>query len=264
MVFLVSYGIWVEPNQLIVRHVWIESSGFAQVLGDKVVVHISDLHINKPGRQERRVLQTLDDLKPDFVFLTGDYVQWDGNYEGALDFFSGLKAKVGIWAVMGDYDYKRSRKSCLFCHEPGSEKPTRRHRVQFLRNDLERVELKEGSLWIGGIDREPLVPFAEGLPLPRDGGRDPVILLSHDPLTFDLIKEDQQVLMLSGDTHGGQVPLPSWFWGLMGYDKTARYPQGLFQNGRKKMFVSRGIGTSHVPIRLFCPPEVVVLHFTPN
>jgi predicted MPP superfamily phosphohydrolase len=264
MVSLVSYGIWVEPDQIMVQHVWIESPGLAQVLGDKVVVHISDLHIDKLGGREHKVLQTLDYLKPDLVFLTGDYVQWHGDYEPALEFLSRLKAEVGIWAVMGDYDYKRPRKSCLFCHEQGRGKPTRRHRVRFLRNSRERLTFEEGTLWIGGIDREPLAPNTEGLPLPRDGGRDPIILLSHNPLAFDLIGEDQDVLMLSGDTHGGQIFLPTWLWRFLGYEKTARYMQGLFESGRKKMFVSRGIGTSHFPIRLGSSPEVVVLHFTPH
>ncbi len=261
---LVGYGVLVEPSQVIVRHIWIEEPLLAKALGEKVLVHISDLHIDKLGKREQNVLQTLDDLKPDFIFLTGDYVQWHTGYEVALEFLSRLKANVGIWAVMGDYDYKQSRKSCLFCHEPESGKPTRRHRVRFLRNDLERVELEGGTLWIGGIDRESLAPFGKGVALPSSVGSDPVILLSHNPLAFELIGEDQEALMLAGDTHGGQIPLPSWFWGIVGYDKAARYPQGLFVKGKKKMFVSRGIGTSHIPIRLFRQPEVVVLHFTQN
>jgi predicted MPP superfamily phosphohydrolase len=57
------------------------------------------------------------------------------------------------------------------------------------------------------------------------------------------------------------VPLPGWFWELIGYEKTARYSHGLFREGNKMLYVSRGIGTSHFPIRLLRRPEVVVLHF---
>ena len=67
--------------------------------------------------------------------------------------------------------------------------------------------------------------------------------------------------MLAGDTHGGQFALPSWLWNIIGYKKNAAYSQGLFEEGNKRMFVTRGIGTSHIPIRLFRRPEVVVLHF---
>ena len=95
-------------------------------------------------------------------------------------------------------------------------------------------------------------------------GKEPLILLSHNPLAFDTIRENQQVLMLAGDTHGGQIPLPSYLWKILGYEKCARYNQGLFENSEKKMFVSRGIGTSHLPMRILRRPEVAVLHFTLN
>ena len=259
---LIAYGIWVEPNQLGVRHVWVRDPSLASVLRGKIAIQISDLHIRKLGRREQKVIKTLEELKPDLVFLTGDYIQWNGDHEAALDFLSKLKARIGIWAVMGDYDYSQSRSSCLFCHEPVSGKPTRRHGVKFLRNDLEPVQLEEGILWIGGIDMEAGNPFASDGGFPLELKEKPIILLSHNPLIFDLIDEDRDLLVLAGDTHGGQIPIPSWLWKILGYEKSARYGQGLFERGGKKMFVSRGVGTSHFPIRIFRGPELVVLHFT--
>ncbi|MCL4493055.1 MAG: hypothetical protein M1510_14355 [Nitrospirae bacterium] len=91
----------------------------------------------------------------------------------------------------------------------------------------------------------------------------PTIILSHSPLLFDRLDENRQAFVLAGDTHGGQVPLPSWLLKIAGYKKNALYSQGLFEKRDKKMFVSRGIGTSHIPIRLFRKPEIAVLHFSP-
>lgn len=88
----------------------------------------------------------------------------------------------------------------------------------------------------------------------------PAILLIHNPLLFELIA-DQDVLVLAGDTHGGQLPLPACLLKRLGYKKNALYSQGLFKKGKKQMFVSRGIGTSHIPVRLFRKPEIVALHF---
>jgi predicted MPP superfamily phosphohydrolase len=257
------YGVWIEPYQIDVRHVWIEDSKLSSVLKEKTLVQISDLHMNKIGRRERKVLKILDGIKPDIIFVTGDYITWKGDYGAALDFLSRLKAEVGVWAVMGDYDYSYSRNSCIFCHDTETGKPTKQHSVRFLRNSLEQVNLTDGSIFIGGIDLEANPPFfskERSLPLK---GKKPAIILSHNPLAFDLLDKDEDVLIISGDTHGGQVPLPSWLWGILGYEKCARYSQGLFEEGRKKMFVSRGIGTSHLPIRIFRRPEVVVLHFKP-
>ena len=89
------------------------------------------------------------------------------------------------------------------------------------------------------------------------------IVLSHSPLAFDLFDQDDYVLIFSGDTHGGQIPLPKWLWQLLGYEKNAKYEQGWFEKGKKKMYVNRGLGTSHFPIRVMRPPEITVFHFQP-
>jgi predicted MPP superfamily phosphohydrolase len=92
--------------------------------------------------------------------------------------------------------------------------------------------------------------------------KQPVILLSHTPLVFDRIDSSREIFMLAGDTHGGQMPLPAYLWKFVGYEKCAKYLMGFYSMGNKKLYVSRGIGTSHIPFRLFCRPELVVLHFT--
>ena len=158
---------------------------------------------------------------------------------------------------MGDYDYSTSRESCLFCHEEGSGRPTSRHLVRFLRNSSESLKLPEGSVIIAGIDTEDETSSDDIILSDLNSSK----VLSHSPLSFDLINDDQNLFMIAGDTHGGQVPLPSRLFSILGYKKNALYSQGLFEKRMKKMFVSRGIGTSHVPVRLFRKPEVVVLHF---
>ncbi len=258
---LVIYGVCIEPYRIEIHHVWIQDSYFKKVLEKKIVVQLSDLHINGIGKIEQKILKILDDLQPDIILLTGDYVKWNGDYEAALTFFSQLKASIGIWAVMGDYDYSNSRKSCLFCHEPESVRFTTRHSVRVLRNTSEMVNLQKGAVTIWGVDVKGGRHFYEKNFFPLKS-KDPAIILSHSPLSFDLLDTDQDVLMIAGDTHGGQIPLPSWMLRLMGYENI-HYIQGMFEKGHKKMFVSRGIGTSHLPIRLFRKPEIVVLHFMP-
>ncbi|MEW6417427.1 MAG: metallophosphoesterase [Nitrospirota bacterium] len=258
LIGLIIYGIWIEPNRIEIHHIWICDKYLGKVLEKKIVVRLSYLHISRIRSREQEILKILNELKPDFIFLTGDYVKWNGDHETALNFLSQLKARIGIWGVLGDYDYSNSRKSCLFCHEAGSWRYTSRYQIHFLRNSLEKVNLSNVSFWIGGGDIEEEHPEKSFSIFKK---KEPVIILSHSPLSFDFLDKDQDVLMLAGDTHGGQIPLPSWLWRIMGYKKTALYCEGIFKNGDKKMFVSRGIGTSHFPIRLFRQPEIVVLHF---
>jgi len=257
------YGRWIEPYQIEVHHVWIQDEYFGKVFGKKILVQLSDLHINNIGKRERTLLKILKELEPDIIFLTGDYVKWEGDYDEALMFLSRLKAKIGIWGILGDYDYSNSRESCLFCHEANSGRPTKSHRVHFLRNSSELVNLPDGSIQVEGIDIEETESFPPEKSLQFFINKEPAIVLSHNPLSFQLFSKDQNIFMLAGDTHGGQIPLPSWLWRVIGYKKNALYSQGFFEKGHKKMFVSRGIGTSHIPIRLFRKPEVVVLHFLP-
>ena len=258
---LIIYGVWIEPNRIEVHHVWISDKYLVKVLDKKIVVQLSDLHIRRIGSREQNVLKILDDLQPDIIFLTGDYVKWKGDYKPALIFLSQLKAKTGIWGVLGDYDYSRSRMSCLFCHAEGSGEFTGIHRVHFLRNSSERINLPQGTICIGGIEKEEEEPALPLTRLQSLKSQQPEIILSHSPLMFNLFRKDRNVFILAGDTHGGQIPLPSWFLRMIGYEKNALYSEGFFKNGKAKMFVSRGIGTSHFPIRLFRRPEIVVLHF---
>ena len=262
ILILIIYGIWIEPDQIEIHHVPIHDRQLGRILEKKIIVQISDLHIHKIGKREQKVLEILNALKPDIVFLTGDYVPWDGDYERALDFLALLSARIGVWAVMGDYDYSRSRKSCAFCHEEGRGTRTRKHSVRFLRDSTELIHFPEGTLRIEGVDAEGGNMFSPGKVFVSLDGDIPSIILSHTPLNFDLISDNSNVLMLAGDTHGGQVPLPGWLFRVLGYKKNALYNQGLFEKGQKKMFVSRGIGTSHLPFRLFTPPEVVIFHFS--
>jgi predicted MPP superfamily phosphohydrolase len=256
-----TYGFLVEPRQVEVRHVYIQDAALAKVLKDIVVVQISDLHIKKIGRREEKVLQMVEEIKPDLIFLTGDDVKWAGDYDAALEFLSRLRAKTGIWSVMGDYDYSNSRKSCLFCHEKGTGKPTKKHQVKFLRNGFEEIKLEGASFWLGGVDSENNEGEEEGEKIRLLQGVAPAIMLSHNPLVFDWLHGEREMLVLAGDTHGGQVPLPGWVWKIFGYEKNAKYSHGLYQKEKMKMYVSKGVGTSHVPIRILRPPEIVVLHF---
>jgi predicted MPP superfamily phosphohydrolase len=257
---LFLYGI-IEGRTIRINHVVVRDDSLAASFKGKVVVLMSDLHLDGKGRLAGELLGILKTLKPDILFLTGDYVTWKGDYQSALSFMSDLKDIQRVWAVLGDYDYSTTRESCLFCHEAHSGKPNSRHSAHFLRNSWEVSGLGSSTFWIGGVDNQGNAPTAEIRELPVWNRDITAIVLSHSPLAFDIFGSEERVLILAGDTHGGQNPLPSWFWRLMGYDKNAKYEQGWFVEGKKKMYVSRGIGTSHIPIRIFRPPEVTVFHF---
>jgi predicted MPP superfamily phosphohydrolase len=272
-IVLFVYGRYIEPNNVKIRTISFKSDfitkginksqnkGQSNGLSGKKIVHLSDLHLSKFGKRENRVLDIIDQINPDLIFLTGDYIKWKGNNKPALKFLSRLKAKHGVYAVMGDYDYSDSKNSCLYCHEKGNGKPTKQHNVIFLRNASQEINIDDQVIRIAGIDEgySDLDDFKD-----IDGIVDKnsfVLVLSHSPLAFDNFSRKDRIFMFAGDTHGGQVKFPLWLFKLFGYEKNVKYNYGLFQKGNKAMFVTRGIGTSHFRFRLFCPPEIAVIEF---
>lgn len=260
LILIIGYG-YHESLQVTVSHVTVHDPLFSRVLAGKTLAHLSDLHMDGLGTREGKVLDLLEDLRPDMVVLTGDYIGWKKDVKPALDFLSKIKAGMGVYAVMGDYDYSVSRQSCRFCHAKGSWKKTGAHHVRMLKNNSEILTVKGERLVMAGLDDRDEGVDVKAVFKDAASEKIPAIVLSHNPLRFDDVNRNLPLLMLSGDTHGGQIPLPSRVWKLVGYEKNVKYNQGLFRKGRKTLYVSRGIGTSHVPFRLFCPPEIVVYHF---
>src|SRR5216684_4248037 len=88
------------------------------------------------------------------------------------------------------------------------------------------------------------------------GAAGPVVLLAHDPRRLTEAANLKIPLVLSGHTHGGQVVLP-----LVGAVAAQKFPvaSGLTRRGQTTMFVSRGLGTVYVPVRVNCPPEIAIL-----
>ena len=107
-ILLSIYALFIEPQRVKTSHLYINDTELSLILKNKKAVHISDLHINKIGFREKTALKIIEGIKPDLIFLTGDYVDWNGDYSPALMFLSKLEAPLGVWAVMGDYDYSFS------------------------------------------------------------------------------------------------------------------------------------------------------------
>ncbi len=261
LVIVLLYG-YASSLRITVTHVTVTDPDFCQSLEGKTLAHLSDLHMDGSGEREKKVLGLLENIRPDLVLLTGDYIAWKKDVSPALDFLSKLKAPLGVFAVLGDYDYSVSRQSCLFCHEKDTGQRTRAHTVRMLRNETATLDTGGGRLVVFGFDERDDGVEIDALIRKEIPENVPALVLAHNPLKFQKIDPAHPVLMLAGDTHGGQVPLPGFLWRFFGYEKNAAYNSGMFREGRKILSVSRGIGTSHLPIRLFCPAEIVVYHFS--
>ncbi len=183
--------------------------------------------------------------RPHLIVLGGDYVTWGdrGYVEASADVLSALKAPHGVFAVLGNHDDDRDMPAALAARGMAVLKDARTS----LTIHGETLDLAGIRFWT----RRP----AEIARVVR-GATGTVIMLAHDPRRVEEAAALNVPLLLSGHTHGGQVVLP-----VLGAVAARKFPvvSGRAQRGPTTLFVSRGIGTVYVPMRVNCPPEVAVL-----
>jgi hypothetical protein len=208
---------------------------------------ITDVHRSEWVSHEdvRRAVTLLMSTRPDLIVLGGDYVTWgDRRYVGpSAEALSGLAAPFGVFGILGNHDDDRDMPAALT-----------KQGVQMLRDARTRVEIKDHALELAGIRFWTKRPSDIATVL--KGAKDPVILLAHDPRRLTEAAGLNVPLVLSGHTHGGQVVLP-----VVGAVAARKFPviAGVGRREKTTMFVSRGVGTVYVPVRINCPPEVAIL-----
>ena len=183
--------------------------------------------------------------KPDLIVLGGDYVTWgDRQYVGAsAEALTGLSAPHGVFAILGNHDDDHDMPAAL----------SARH-VQVLRDARTELRVRNETLTLAGI--RFWTKRRNDIRTVVAGARGTIVLLAHDPRRMVEAVELNIPLVLSGHTHGGQVVLP-----LLGAVAAQKFPviQGTARERRTTLFVSKGLGTVYVPVRVNCPPEVAVL-----
>jgi uncharacterized protein len=239
------YSFLFEPQWIEVTHHYIK----APIEKNLKIVQISDLHTKGLGIVEEKMLKIIDEIGPDIIVLTGDISSPGSTASDYFDVLSRLKSSQGIYFVNGNWEYWAS---IVGFNDLLSK-------IGIINLDNANIKISK-NLWLIGFD-----DALEGEPnairafkkVPKTSYK---IGIFHTPIYFDSI-HDQVNLALSGHTHGGQVKLPFLppFWLPNG---SSNYVSGWFKKGKSSMYVSRGIGMSILPLRLFCRPEIAVFHLT--
>lgn len=251
-------------NTLRVKEINLSLSGNGHPSREKTALFLSDLHFSSADSgATTHLFHRIQALKPDLIFLTGDYVRWFGkadDYAVARNFLNRLAAPLGVFATLGDSDYSNRRQNCLFCHSDNLAIPPVETNIHWLRDRFTDIAIGQDSVRIIGIGVDSGKNRKEDvLDLLRRGRKN--IVLSHSSTLFDFVDNDEDVLYLAGDTHGGQLYLPTFVWKLWSRKPDPDYMYGLFSEGRKKLYVTSGVGTSDINFRLGVPPEIVLLRF---
>ncbi len=238
-------GFWIEPNSIQVTHWHVE----APVSPPLKIAQLSDLHVVHFGEREREVVAILKRERPDLVLITGDSVGMGVHYDRVHQVLSAIAATrppLGVWVVRGNWENWHP--------VPHERNFYRTAGVHFLLN--QGVLVRPG-VWLAGLD-DPWTGHADLDAALR--GAPPgayTIVLFHSPEFFNETA-GRYDLGFAGHTHGGQLRLPFIrpFWLPGG---SGRFLAGWYEERGSRMYVSRGIGWSHVPIRLNCPPEIPII-----
>ena len=250
---LLVYSVFMEPYWVRIREIEISEEPFASFFRAHKTIFLSDIHVTNSGIREKLLLEKINQLSAEIILLGGDLVAWNGDYQAAFEFLGKLKARGGVYGVLGESDFQDNRKSCNFCHHFDKSLPP--FSAKFLQNNAVHHSPNEPVLF--GVDMGSLQPELRH----RSGVstlKEPAIVLCHNLPACNEIG-DAPALVLSGDTHGGQFWMPDWLWvGIFGESK-GRIRKGIRRSGNKIFLVTSGIGTNHFPFRFLCPPEVILL-----
>jgi predicted MPP superfamily phosphohydrolase len=243
---VVGYAFFVGPFRL-------ETTVHQLAMGVRssvTILQISDLHSSGLNRREAQILDIVERLKPDMIVVTGDSVTSGANCMRAAETLDRLSAPLGVWIVPGNWEYWMSESQGSSCLCPSVKATCLRNQAVKIRDDL----------WVVGID-----DLMEGNPSIRETimgvpEHAEMIVLAHEPTAFKEVT--RRALVLSGHTHGGQICLP-FVGALLLPPESGGYESGWYGTGARRMYVSRGVGTSVVPARLVCGPEVALFEIAP-
>lgn len=227
------------------------------------IVQLSDIH-HSPFLSEGEIVEAArraNDLQPDVIALTGDYVTHSRDFiAGCARALGTLRARDGVFAVLGNHDHRTDGEFI--------ERALGDQGIRVLRNQNIRIERDDAHIFLVGVD--DLMDDHDDLTAAlHDTSREQTrILLAHNPRIIREAARAGVDLVLSGHTHGGQIN-----WRLLTGrkdTKTARWlrrPSRRFMRGHThlgstQLYVNRGLGTVVLPLRYGCPPEITLIELS--
>jgi predicted MPP superfamily phosphohydrolase len=257
---LAAYSYFLEPRRLVVHSETLRLANFDPELNGLKVVAISDIHGGSNHVTEeklRSIVSLANEQDPDIIVLLGDYVsetEFKGRnlkmpIETVAENLTGLKAKYGVFGVIGNHDW--------WWDENRVRSEFERVGVTILEDQIEPITIAGRTVWLWGIEdfwkarQVPLENTFSAIPVKQN-----IIAVTHNPDA--LLKAPEGIaLMLAGHSHGGQVNFP--FFGPKAFVNDPRFMAGeAFVDG-KHIFVTTGIGCTGPQIRFRVPPEIAVL-----
>lgn len=256
---LATYSSFIERNWVEIKEIELRSPRIPSSFQGVRIVQFSDVHFGHylDLDQLQEIVQQINSTKPDLICFTGDLIDQEFTRAEAnkvATIFQQLKAPLGKVAILGNHDYWGNSQLVEECFQQAG--------FQLLKNHTINISKGNESIYITGLDdvMEGYPDIKKVMKQISHDSKSYHILLVHEPDYADFASNYPIDLQLSGHSHGGQVNLP--FLGpIITPPISRRYPRGLYENIHNKsltLYTNRGIGTTILPIRFFCRPEITV------
>jgi hypothetical protein len=235
---------------ILVRHNDLRFAALPPAFDGFTILHISDMQVDMNADAMRRLTELVGDLQYDLCALTGDYRgKTFGPFQATLDGMAHVRAhlKAPIYGVLGNHDTIRMI--------PGLEAMG----IRMLINECDVIERGGQRIYLAGIDDAHYFRVDN---IEKAGSEIPdgefSILLSHTPEIYRQAAHADFNLMLSGHTHGGQICLPGSIPVTLDSVLPRSFGAGAWRYHNMIGYTSVGAGSSIVPVRFNCPPEITL------
>lgn len=266
------YATQLEPQWIEVTRPEIHVPDLPGSLDGVTVAQLGDFHLGPHVSRDRvrKAVEITNDLEPDLIVLTGDFVSGSATHSAACAAqLAALEARRGVYAVLGNHDNWTDPDEVAY-HVSGAG-------IEVLRDEVRPLEVDDSRLWLLGIEdtgytagffggffsdfkslweekRERLAQMLGELP-----GQEPRLLLVHNPDFTEMLPGGRVDLALCGHTHGGQVRVPGFGAPVVPSYFGDKYASGLVRGPSTLVYVNRGIGLIAPAVRFNCQPEVTLL-----
>ena len=216
------------------------------------IVQISDLHNVKFGKNNQKLVDRIRECEPDMIVLTGDLVDSNHtNVDRAVQFVDEIVKICPVYYVTGNHEYWLDTSEYENLMDGLASAG-----VVILDDQVVEISRGDAKLRLVGLDDKSL---ADGtLEALLSDEKELTVVLAHEPQYFARYAGTGVDLVLSGHAHGGQFRLP-FVGGIVAPDQgfPPEYTAGEYYMNGTEMIVSRGLGNSVIPVRLFNYPEIV-------
>ncbi|WP_419960559.1 metallophosphoesterase [Psychrobacillus sp. BM2] len=256
LIFIIAVIIllYISNNWIQTTKITVESDRVPASFDGVKILQISDLHDATFGDDQERLVKKVKNTDPDLIFITGDLIDSNRyNLDQSLELVRNIVDIAPIYYVTGNHEIATNDieniKNSL--SDLG---------VNVLSNEQQIIEYNGEDIRIIGIE-DPLngILVKEALSQFEDSDLF-TLVLSHRPETFQDYVDYEMDVVFSGHAHGGQFRLPG-LGGLVapGQGLFPSYTAGMYTENTTHMIVSRGLGNSVIPVRVFNSPEIVLV-----